>query len=93
MFPEFQVEMIREQARKSGEHFLQEQERSFEAAGMGVELRLEFRVPREVICRIANDEEFQLVILGRRGLGKIRARHPVLFPLVQSRRRVKMKGR
>ncbi len=72
MIPEFQVEMVREQARKAGEHLLEEQQKLFTVAGMSTELRLEFGVPREAICRIANDEDFQLVILGRRGLGEIR---------------------
>lgn len=72
MIPEFQVEMIRERASQAGEHFLAEQRKTFSAAGLTTELRLEFGVPREVICRIANDEAFQLIILGRRGLGEIR---------------------
>ena len=48
MIPEFQVEMVREQARKAGEHLLEEQQKLFTVAGMSTELRLEFGVPREV---------------------------------------------
>ena len=64
--------MIRDSARKSGEHLLQEQVARFTAAGVACEARLEVGSPRETICRIANDEGFDLVILGRRGMGEIR---------------------
>lgn len=72
MIPDFQVEMIRDSARKSGEALLKEQAARFIAAGVACEPRLEFGSPRETICRIANDENFDLVILGRRGMGEIR---------------------
>jgi nucleotide-binding universal stress UspA family protein len=72
MIPDFQVDMIRESARKSGDHLLNEQVARFTAAGVACEARLEMGSPRETICRIANDEGFDLVILGRRGMGEIR---------------------
>ena len=72
MIPDFQVEMIRDSARKSGEALLREQADRFTAAGVACEPRLEFGSPRETICRIANEESFDLVILGRRGMGEIR---------------------
>lgn len=72
MIPDFQIDMIRESARKSGEALLQEQVAKFTAAGIECQPRLEFGSPRETVCRIANEEQFDLVILGRRGMGEIR---------------------
>lgn len=72
MIPDFQVAMIREHARRAGEQLLSGYQEHFSKAGMTTELRLEFGSPREVICHIANDEGFELLILGRRGLGEIR---------------------
>jgi len=72
MIPDFQLAMIRDSARKAGETLLNEQQARFAAAGVACEARLEFGSPRETICRIANDEKYDLVILGRRGMGEIR---------------------
>lgn len=72
MIPDFQVAMIREAARRSGEQLLAEQAERLTAAGVPCEARLEYGSPRETICRIANEEGFELVILGRRGMGEIR---------------------
>jgi nucleotide-binding universal stress UspA family protein len=72
MIPDFQVAMIREHASRAGEQLLSGYQELCARAGMMTELRLEFGSPREVICRIANDEGFELLILGRRGLGEIR---------------------
>jgi len=72
MIPDFQIDMIRESARKSGEALLQEQVGKFTAAGIVCQPRLELGSPRETVCRIANEEKFDLVILGRRGMGEIR---------------------
>lgn len=81
MIPDFQINMIREHARKSGENILKERQVAFTAAGMATELRLELGSPREVICRIANEESFDLLIIGRRGMGEIR---DVLFGAVSN---------
>jgi nucleotide-binding universal stress UspA family protein len=72
MIPDFQLDMIRESARKAGESLLNERQARFVAAGVACEARLEYGPPRETICRIANDEKYDLVILGRRGMGEIR---------------------
>ncbi len=72
MIPDFQVAMIREAARKSGELLLKTRKELFDRAGMPSFGRLELGSPREVICRVANEEHFQLLIIGRRGLGEIR---------------------
>lgn len=72
MIPDFQVAMIRESARRAGEQLLAAQQALLAEAGLAVEVRLEYGSPRDLICRIANDEEFALLVLGRRGLGEIR---------------------
>jgi nucleotide-binding universal stress UspA family protein len=72
MIPDFQVAMVREHSRRAGEQLLNGYREFFDRAGMDVESRLEFGSPREIICHIANDEGFELLVLGRRGLGEIR---------------------
>ncbi len=72
MIPDFQVEMIRDNAHKAGEQLLQKQQQLFTDAGVPTELRLEMGSPRELVARIANEEKFALVILGRRRQGEIR---------------------
>jgi len=72
MIPDFQLDMIREHARKSGEQLLAAIQSRLVSGGVPCETRLEFGSPRETICFIANDENFDLVILGRRGMGEIR---------------------
>ncbi len=72
MIPDFQVAMIREHAAKAGEQLLGGYQELCLRAGLTVESRLEFGSPREIICQIANGEDFALLILGRRGLGEIR---------------------
>lgn len=81
MIPDFQIDMIREHARKAGENILREKQAALGAAGMTSELRLEMGSPREVICRIANEDHFDLLIISRRGLGEIR---DVLFGAVSN---------
>jgi nucleotide-binding universal stress UspA family protein len=73
MIPDFQVEMIRDNARKAGAELLEGRARILEAAGFQVARRLEIGAPRELIIRVANDEGFQLVVIGRReSTGEIR---------------------
>ncbi len=73
MIPDFQVEMVRENAEKAARHRLEIQAEKLRDAGFEVELRLEFGAPRRVIPQIANDEEFQLLVIGRKtGSGEIR---------------------
>jgi len=73
MIPDFQVEMIRESAGKAGQLILDKHCQKLNEAGYTVEGRLEFGSPRETICRVANEEEFQLLIIGRRqSTGEIR---------------------
>ncbi len=72
MIPDFQLDMIKEQARKSAQQLLDRHNARFLAAGMQTVARLELGSARELIPRIANEEGFQLLIIGRRWHGEIR---------------------
>lgn len=73
MIPDFQVDMVRENAGKAGQLQLDKIAALLHAAGFETELRLEFGAPRRVITMVANDENFQLLIIGRHaGSGEIR---------------------
>lgn len=66
MIPDFQIDMIRENAGKAGQLVLDTQKATLNEAGFSVEARLEFGSPRQTICAVANEEPFQLMIIGRR---------------------------
>jgi nucleotide-binding universal stress UspA family protein len=73
MIPDFQMQMIEEAAQKAGREILRNHTGFLENAGMKIEERLETGAPREVICRVVNDEHYDLIIIGRRsGKGVIR---------------------
>ena len=73
MIPDFQIDMVRKKAEKSARARLEEAARNLREAGFNVELRLEFGAPRQMIPQIANEEGFQLLIIGRKaGSGEIR---------------------
>ena len=73
MIPDFQIDMVRQKAEKSARARLEEAARNLREAGFNVELRLEFGAPRQMIPQIANEEGFQLLIIGRKaGSGEIR---------------------
>jgi len=73
MIPDFQVDMVRENAGKAGQHLLEQCAEPLRQAGFEIEVRLEFGSPRRVIPRIANEEGFGLLIIGRHtGAGEIR---------------------
>ncbi len=77
MIPDFQIEMVRESAEKAARQRIEVLAQKLREAGFNIEVRLEFGAPRRVIPRIANDEEFQLLVIGRKAkTGEIRA---VLF--------------
>nr|WP_320049325.1 universal stress protein [uncultured Desulfuromonas sp.] len=81
MIPDFQIDMVRQYATKTGERFLAEQTALLQAAGLDVIPRLESGSPRDTICSIANDEAFSLVVIGRHSSGEIR---DVLFGSVSN---------
>lgn len=72
MIPDFQMDMVRERARATGEQFLKKTLERLAAAGLDVVPRLEVGNPRELIPRIANSENFQLLVIGRGHMGEIR---------------------
>ncbi|MCW8891964.1 MAG: universal stress protein [Deltaproteobacteria bacterium] len=73
MIPDFQVDMVRENAEKAARQRLEKIAGKLRDAGFAVELRLEFGAPRRVIPQIANEEGFQLLVIGRKaGGGEIR---------------------
>ena len=73
MIPDFQVEMVRENAGKAARQRLEEIAEKLHEVGFDIELRLEFGTPRRVIPQITNEEEFQLLVIGRKaGSGEIR---------------------
>ena len=73
MIPDFQVEMVRENAGKAARQRLEEIAEKLREVGFDIELRLEFGAPRRVIPQITNEEEFQLLVIGRKaGSGEIR---------------------
>ncbi len=73
MIPDFQVEMVKQNAGKAGRLHLEKIAKQLIEAGFEVDLRLEFGSPRRVIPQVANDEGFQLLVIGRHaGGGEIR---------------------
>lgn len=81
MIPDFQVDMIQEKAMAVGESTLDRIRDRFNMAGISTINRLESGSPREVITRLANDEDYNLLVIGRRGMGEIR---DVLFGSVSN---------
>lgn len=65
MIPDFQLEMVRENAGKAGNNKLHQIGALLQEAGFETELRLEFGSPRRVIPQVANDEGFELLVIGR----------------------------
>lgn len=73
MIPDFQLEMVKENATKAGHNLLNKASEKLSAAGFECELLLEFGEPRSTICQIADEQEFQLLVIGRHeGGGEIR---------------------
>ena len=73
MIPDFQLDMIRGKASEAGQQFLDAKVAILEEAGFSVQTRLELGAPRQIICTMANDEKFQLLVIGRHeGTGEIR---------------------
>ena len=72
MIPDFQVEMVRERAQAAGQLLLDKITEQFSVAGVEAVARIELGAPRETICRVANDDGFDMVIIGRRGMGEVR---------------------
>jgi nucleotide-binding universal stress UspA family protein len=73
MIPDFQIEMVRDNAEKAGRQILDECAAKLKGAGFEVVSRLVFGPPRQTICKVANEEQFELLVIGRReSTGEIR---------------------
>lgn len=73
MIPDFQVEMVKENATKAGNLLLERTQKKLEEAGFTCDCILEFGDPRSIIAHIANSQNYQLVVIGRHeGGGEIR---------------------
>jgi nucleotide-binding universal stress UspA family protein len=73
MIPAFQVDMVKENATKSGRNLLKRADEKLRAAGFTNELMLEFGEPRDIITHTANVQDFHLLVIGRHeGGGEIR---------------------
>jgi nucleotide-binding universal stress UspA family protein len=73
MIPEFQVDMVKENATRAGRKLLERTDARLKEAGFTNELMLEFGEPRDIITHTANVQEFQLLVIGRHeGGGEIR---------------------
>lgn len=73
MIPDFQLDMIREKAREAGQLVLNDKLAILEEAGFSVQTQIELGTPRQIICKTASSEEFQLIVMGRReSSGEIR---------------------
>ena len=73
MIPDFQVDMIRENATKAGETLLARKSKKLSNAGFKVTTLLKTGAPRQVIPQIANEQAFELLVIGRHtGGGEIR---------------------
>ena len=73
MIPEFQIDMIKDNAGKAGQQLLNEKAAILRQLGFSIETRLEFGAPRQTICKVANREDFLFLIIGRReASGEIR---------------------
>jgi len=64
--------MIQERAQQAGNALLDEARERLVMSGISTVSRLETGDPRELICRIANEEQFDLLIIGRHSTGEIR---------------------
>lgn len=73
MIPDFQLEIVKENATKAAWQLLRRYEAQLAEAGLSCQLVLETGEPRHAISRMANDQGFQLLIIGRhQGSGEIR---------------------
>lgn len=72
MIPDFQLDMVQSRAESAGNALLEKFRRQLADAGISTTARLEVGNPRKIIPRIANDEAFSLLIIGRRNSGEIR---------------------
>lgn len=71
MIPDFQVEMIRQGAKRAGEELLKKETEFFRGEGVEVEPRLLVGPPGPTICDFSQRDKMSMVVLGRRGHGDL----------------------
>ena len=73
MIPDFQVEMVKENAQRAGRGLLAKYREQLTEAGFEPATILKTGSPREMITDIANEDEYDLLVIGRHeGGGQIR---------------------
>lgn len=73
MIPDFQLDMVKENSQKSGQKLLEKYRSQLSEVGFSCDLILETGEPRKIITNIANDQAFDLLVIGRHeGGGEIR---------------------
>jgi nucleotide-binding universal stress UspA family protein len=77
LLPDMQKQMVYESAEKSGNRILMGLAKPFQEAGFKPKLLLELGTPEKAIMKVVEEQNIQLVIIGRHsGGGKL---HDVLF--------------
>jgi nucleotide-binding universal stress UspA family protein len=73
MIADLQMDMVKQNAGKMGEQLLERVDKTLSQAGFENEFQLIFGDPRQEIATIANEQDFNLVVIGRHeGGGQIR---------------------
>jgi nucleotide-binding universal stress UspA family protein len=71
MIPDFQVQMIRDGAKRTAENMLQKETLFFREQGVRVQPRLLVGEPGPTLCEFAQRENISLLITGRHGQGDL----------------------
>lgn len=71
MIPDFQLQMIREGAKRTAESLLRKETQFFRGHGVEVQPRLLVGEPGPTLCEFAQRENVSLLITGRRGHGDL----------------------
>ncbi|MHB8763069.1 MAG: universal stress protein [Deferrisomatales bacterium] len=71
MIPDFQVEMIRQGAKRASEQLLETEAAALRSQGVEVEPRLLVGSPGPALCDLARREQVALLVTGRRGHGDL----------------------
>ncbi len=73
MIPDFQLDMVKKNSRNAGQKLLEKYSTQMHEMGFSCELILESGEPRQIITNITNDQNFDLLVIGRHeGGGEIR---------------------
>ncbi len=73
MIPDFQLDMVKENSRNAGQKLMEKYRSQMDAVGYSCDLILESGEPRQLISNIANEQSFDLLVIGRHeGGGEIR---------------------